>query len=112
MGYIRHNAIVVTSWNPEAIVAADAEARRLGLTVLGPTAAATNAYRTLLICPDGSYEGWKESDEGDDRREKFREWARTLRYEDGSSPLEWCEIAYGNDDREATVCDSEWAASK
>lgn len=111
MGYIRHNAIVVTSWNDEAIVAAADKARSLGMAVLGPSDRATNYYCTLLICPDGSKEGWDQSDEGDRRREAFREWTRTLRYEDDSSPLAWCEVAYGSDDREAVVCESEWTAS-
>lgn len=112
MGTMRHNAIVVTSWKAEAIDAAAAEARRIGLTVLGPSPAALNGYRTLLICPDGSNEGWEESNCGDELRKRFREWTRTLRYEDGSSPLEWCEVTYGNDDYDAAVCASEWTEQK
>ena len=108
MGYIRHNAIVVTSWKREAVEAAVAEARRIGLEVIGPSAEVINGYSSALICPDGSKEGWWDSSEGDEKRAMFREWTETLRHEDGSSPLEWCEVAYGNDDRNATVCHGEW----
>lgn len=108
MGYIRHNAIVVTSWNDEAIEAAAEEAYALGLQVLGPSDGAINGYRSLLICPDGSKEGWEDSDAGDRQRKQFRHWLNTRRYEDGSSNLEWVEVAYGSDDGDAQVVAHAW----
>jgi hypothetical protein len=106
--YVRHNAIVVTSWKREAIKAAATEAMRLGLQVVGPGDEVINGYSSLLIAPDGSKEGWHDSDCGDAKREQFRAWMKSLRYSDDSSPLEWCEVAYGSDDREAEICHSEW----
>jgi hypothetical protein len=108
VGYIRHNAIVVTSWDETLIEAAACRARNIGLTVLGPSAKATNNYRTLLVCPDGSKEGWEESDQGDERRATFRDWLNEQRYEDGSTSLHWVEIAYGSDDSDATVEAHAW----
>ena len=108
MGYIRHNAIVVTSWNAAMIEAAACRARNMGLTVLGPSAEAMNNYRTLLVCPDGSKEGWEESDQGDQRRITFRDWLNEQRYEDGSTRLHWVELAYGSDDANATVEAHAW----
>lgn len=71
MGYMRHNAIVVTSWKEEAIKEAAAMAEKIGLLVIRQSEEAVNGYRSLLVCPDGSKEGWDESDRGDERREGF-----------------------------------------
>lgn len=108
MGYIRHNAIIVTSWDDEKIELAHAMAKTLGNVVtdiVGPT---TNGYCTFTIVPDGSKEGWARSHEGDDARESFRVWLNKQRYEDGSTSLEWVEVAYGNDDRRGVVVWSAW----
>lgn len=110
MGYIRHNAIVVTSWNGEAIAACADKARDLGLRVICENSDATNGYRSLLVCPDGSKEGWAESDAHDAKRGELKAWMATQRYEDASSSLEWVEVAYGSDDAVATVEAHEWQA--
>jgi hypothetical protein len=108
MGYIRHDAIVVTSWKSEAIEAAAKEATELGCTVIGPSDGVMNGYRTLLVCPDGSNEGWDNSEAGDERRERFRAYLTAQRYDDGSSPLEWVELSYGSDDAKAEITFTEW----
>lgn len=102
MGYMRHNAIVVTSWNSEAIEAAACRARTLGLTVLGPSAALMNGYKSMMVCPDGSKEGWENSDQGEKQRAELRDWLRER------SNLEWVEIAYGNSDCTAEVEATAW----
>lgn len=111
MGYIRHNAIVITTWNEANIVAAADKAEEIGLQVLGPAPSVMNGYRSLMICPDGSKEGWVDSDIGDSKRLEFRDWLDAQRYDDGSSNFEWAEIAYGSDDAAAEVTHSAWKAS-
>ena len=108
MGYIRHNAIVVTSWADKAIEAAADFADDLGLQVIGPSEKKMNCYRSLLICPDGSKEGWEESRHSDSLRHAFRLWLNAQRYEDGSSPIEWVEVAYGSDDANAEIVFHAW----
>lgn len=110
MGYIRRNAIVVTSWHSGAAKAAAQQACDIGMMVLGPSDKAVNGYSSMLVCPDGSKEGWIESNTGDKQRKEFREWLETQRFEDRSSNLEWVEISYGSDDREATIVASAWMA--
>lgn len=108
MGYMRHNAIVVTSWNASNINAAAQKAADLKLQVLGPSKIILNNYFSLMVCPDGSKEGWPDSDLGDERRAAFKEWLGEQKYEDGSCNLEWAEIAYGSDDRTAEIVDHAW----
>lgn len=108
MGYIRHDAILVTTWNREATDAAANKAREMGLAILGPSDEAMNGYRTLLVCPDGSKEGWDLSDEFDARRKAFVEYLNGVRYEDGETCLEWVAVAYGGDDYRAEITASAW----
>lgn len=108
MGYILHHAIVVTSWNPDALDKAVVAANHFGLQCLGPSQIVVNGYRSLLICPDGHKEGWEGSDEGDTRRKQFREWLRSQAYDDGSTCLAWFEVAYGSDDETAKVQTHAW----
>lgn len=108
MGYMRHDAIVVTSWKREAIEEAAAKACDLGLEVLGPSAVVTNGVSTLLVCPDGSKEGWDESDAFDAKRAKYLEYLNSVRYEDNSSCLSWVALAYSSDDKEATITAHTW----
>ena len=108
MGYIRHNAIIVTTWNEARMGAAVDQAYAIGLKIIGPSAEAINGYQTMVIVPDGSNEGWDESDVGDVKRQDFRDWLDTHINGDGSSSYEWVEIAYGNDDHAAEVVDSHW----
>jgi len=91
MGTISHNAIIVTDNRLEWLEKAAAKARELGGTVLGPSEPGTNAYRTLVLCPDGSKEGWGTSNDGDARRDAFVQWLREQRHE----YPDWVEVQYG-----------------
>lgn len=105
---MRHDAIVVTSWNGDAMEEAAAKARSIGLEVLGPSAVATNGIRTLLVCPDGSNEGWDESNEFDVKRSKYLEYLNSVRATDNSSCLSWVALAYGDDDGDAEITAHTW----
>jgi hypothetical protein len=108
MGYIKHHAIVVTSWDDKTIEKAWNMAKRIGCQVseiLGPH---SNGYCSFLIPPDGSKEGWDRSYEGDEARAIFKAWTNAQRYDDGSSSLEWVEVSYGSDDGKAEITDHAW----
>ncbi len=107
MGYMRHHAIIVTGAHEEWIriardVALGFFPREQVSSILGPM---TNNYETFCISPDGSKEGWEESDIGDKRREKFIQWLEGQRYEDHSSPLDWVCVQYGDDDKKTEIVD-------
>lgn len=99
MGYMRHHAIVVSSWSSDAITRAHVEAQRIfAPQQVSPTVrGVVNEEHTFLVGPDGSKEGWSESDVGDERRSAFREWLDGQREGDGTSRLRWVEVQYGDD---------------
>lgn len=97
MGYMVHHAIVVTSSITELIEEAQREAFRIFGTLVTPIVESNvNGYRSFLVAPDGSKEGWDESDLGDRRRSRFVAWLRSKYYSDGSSSLKWVEVQYGD----------------
>lgn len=110
MGYIKHHAIVVTGQHDwydtltlPTIFDARAEAIRCGCRlvteVVGP---GINNTSSFLIAPDGSKEGWKESDSGDAARASFIQWLRATNY------YEWAEVVLGPDDAEARIERNKW----
>lgn len=109
MAFVAHHAIIITANRDSSsylgrispIEAVLVEARRLGLTVAGPVASPVNAYDTLLIAPDGSKEGWADSDRGDARRDQLVAWLRDNYYE-------WVEVRYGHDSGSAYITRHEW----
>ncbi len=105
MGYERHHAIVVTaSDHGRAVVARQHAAEIFGDNVVtGLVFSPTNAYVSFMVPPDGSKEGWTESDVGDRKREAFIGWLDDQRYVDGSSPYDWAEVQFGDDERVTVV---------
>ncbi len=90
MGFIRHNAIVVTYWKREDVEKAHAKAKALGMQVTEILVTTVNSYASFLIGPDGSKEGWDESNEGNRRRAVFFQEIRGMY-------IDAVEINYGGD---------------
>lgn len=105
MGYMRHHAIVVTTYDRARATLARKEAAAIfgDDSVTGVVVSTVNGMCSFLVPPDGSKEGWDESDAGDERRAKFVVWLDSTRFEDGSSPYAWAEIQYGDDNGETLV---------
>lgn len=110
MGYMRHHAIVVSGFQPDAMAAAHAEATRLFPAVSGLTPSVRNHYTSFLIPPDGSQEGWDdESDRGDARRAAFKAWLRAQR---DDWYFGWVEVQYADAEHETRVTDDSDAAAR
>lgn len=106
MGYMVHHAIVVTGmkrseWmSPEWLCAEDAHAfaleaaaRNGGACEVTPlTPESTNGYRSFMVAPDGSKEGWATSAEGDETRREIIEWLRS------NGAFSFAEIKYGDEE--------------
>lgn len=107
MGYFLH--LVVISPLAEPIAAAHAKAKelfagtghRLG-EVSDISTTPINAVCSFMVGPDGSKEGWPESDEGDAAREAFIAWMNE------STSLKWAEVAIGSDDEDDSDLVSSW----
>ena len=106
MGYMRHHAIVVSSWDGALIVKARAKAEKAfsGVTEVSKvTSGAINGYRSFFVAPDGSKEGWGDSDLGDEARDSFILWLRQQVETDGSSCIKWIEVQFGDDEGKTRV---------
>ena len=108
MGYMRHHAIIVTSWKEELIELAKATADECFPWVSSISPDGVNGYRSFFIPPDGSKEGWDKSDLGDAVRKTFLDWVDKQAHEDGSNPLECIEIAFGRDGPAPAVTRTSW----
>lgn len=103
MGLIIHNAIIVTSSHDASIERAHAKASEIFPAVSPIIDSHVNHYRSFFIPPDGSKEGWDDSDEGDKNRTAFKEWIGE------DFHCDWVEIRYGGDTEgpSRVVTDSE-----
>lgn len=108
MGYIKHDAIIVTSWNDKAIEAAAVAAAGFGLQVLGPSKETTNGYRSMLVCPDGSKEGWNTSDDFDGNRAAFINHLKGFADDDERGFVEWVAVSYSDDEDCAKITADKW----
>jgi len=113
MGYMMHHAIVVTSWKPEAVEAAHAMATQLDMKPSPIVSSGTNGYRSFLVPPDGSKEGWHQSDVGDACRAQLVAWMMTAG--DDGLWLDWIEVCFGGDEPGANTriisATPEWVES-
>lgn len=100
MGYISHNAILITSCDYENRIQ---EIRKVCVEILSHydlpesmispiVTSKMNDYASILIAPDGSKEGWDSSDKGDAFRDEIKQYLRKWQHGD------WVEVQYGNDD--------------
>lgn len=110
MGYLRHEAVIVSGWNAEHVLQAHAAASSIfnqegmGALVGGLTHHAINGGAAFLISPDGSKEGWEQSEVGKQLRQEFIAYLKGTLARD--LWLDWCLVLVGGDDGEYRVLDS------
>ena len=101
MGYIKHDAIIVTSCDEKYLSPAMAKAEALGLSVSPIVKSQMNGYVSFLIAPDGSKEGWHDSEDGDAARDAWKAWARE-QYMRSNLLIDWVHLAYAGDEASDT----------
>lgn len=115
MGYMRHHAIIATSWDEKHLLPAHVKARDLfegtKAYVSEITPPAQNGYVSFFVAPDGSKEGWADSDIAEAARDAFVFWLEQQRYEDHSSWLDWVEVQFGDDEGDTRVMRGDDVAS-
>lgn len=97
---MRHHAIIVTGFSKDRILPAHEKAKEIfGAHVTEILPEVTNGYLTFFIGPDGSKEGWPESDDGDKKRYEFKEWVK----KNYKLWLEVAEVQYHDEEDELWV---------
>ena len=104
MGYICHHAIIVTGEYGDWLDMAHKKAGEIFPKLGEISGYAMNGTRSFFIPPDGSKENWEESNMGDRRRDRFIDWLSGNLHADGSHPLSWVEVQYGDDDWKTKIC--------
>lgn len=116
MGYMKHNAAIVTNWDLKELEAAHLKAKEIfkakfeGDVMVRDAARLVsdivhgiiNSQASFFIAPDGSKEGWADSDKSDEARKEFLDWL--LANENFS---DYIEVRFGGDDEYDTVIRSK-----
>lgn len=109
MGYIRHHSIIVIG-HEEAIAAAHGRAVELLAHLVSPVVSSQlNGTASFFVAPDGSKEGWAESEAGDQRRAVFVEHLVALR--GTGMGVDFAEVVLGDDNGErsyVTTCSEDF----
>jgi hypothetical protein len=98
VGYMRHNAVIVTASGyvfrgQREIPVPDIGAFRESLPekwrrlVIGPVQSVAEDYASFAFLPDGSHEGWPDSGDGDRYRQQFIDLF-SFACEDSSTPFD------------------------
>lgn len=104
MGYIRHHSIVVTTWDKDKVKIVYDKAKEIfGANVSEIVNSNINGYQSFFVAPDGSKEGWEESEQGDKNRASFLEFIEQQKYEDDSNSISFAELFYGDDEGESEI---------
>lgn len=100
MGYMKHHTILLSSYTTNEII----PAREKALAIFGPERVSDihitriNNYAVFSVYPDGSNEGWSDSDMGDLRRDEFVEYLCNVNMD--WRRIDWCEVSWAEDDRQ------------
>lgn len=114
MGYIKHNTIIVTSFDSKQLHETrdkaieifersfDAETKQkpYGSLLVGEIVnGLVNGQCSFFIAPDGSKEGWETSYNSDIARRKFLDWLSLQ----SNNYCDYIEIQFGGDNNDATI---------
>jgi len=104
MGFHAHKTLIVTSYNAGLILTAHDKACALfsarGVSNLSD--ALVNGFSSFAVWPDGSKEGWSESDDVDELMRTYILWLEDQQFSDGGNALDWGLCQFATDDRD--VC--------
>lgn len=103
MGMIQHKTLCVTSSFPEMLqevrhklVVSLNDYSELNEDILSDfVGVGMNGYTSFYVAPCGSKLGWEMSDQFDQFLEKAIDIIDTLKYEDGSSSIDYVLVSYG-----------------
>ena len=108
MSYVRHEAILVSSWQAEAVQVARLLACDFDGLLATPIAECGETF-TFAIVPEGSKAGRREADAARVDREKWKRLAREKFGDRSGLYIQWVHVAYPGigDLQSASVIDEE-----
>jgi len=98
MGIIQHNSIIVsgnTAFEEDFQKVYDFANNLFGSLVTPIITTDLNRYTFFFVAPDGSKEGWAESDSGDENRKQLCDYIDSLVFEDGSNGINYVDVSHG-----------------
>ena len=98
MGVMKNHGIIVSSYS-EAIAKAAIKAQEIGLLITNTVDARIGYMASFLVVPDGSKEGWPDSNMFDEMREAFKRYLKEQK-------IDWVEVVFGCDDGETYISES------
>ena len=110
MGYIKHDAIICTTWKKEDADEAQKKAIEIleknkegsGSLVSEMVEYIINGGYSFFIAPDGSKEGWDDSNVCDNARKDFLDWlSKSENY------CDYIEVRFGGDDEHEGITRSK-----
>jgi hypothetical protein len=99
MGVENNECVIATTWDNKVVKEIEQWLKNLPeeeQSLFAFVPAWVNNKTSVILAPDGSKKRWPEAEEGEALRNKFIELLRTFDYDDGSSPLDWVEVGYGD----------------
>lgn len=97
MGVINHNTIVATTWSGEEVNHINSWINTLDHRHKSLFVTCNNIFgdTTIIMIPDGSKEGWEESNKCDELRGEFIKVLESRSHEDGSNAWKYVEVSFG-----------------
>ncbi len=101
---MKHHSIIVTTFDKKLSRSVHRKAKSIFGNLTTPLKeGVVNSYLSFAILPDGSKEGWPESDEYDEKRRHFWKFVAEQKYEDGSNSIKAVEVYFDDEGRVGIV---------
>jgi len=104
MGYMRHHAICISSWNRKELLKVHNKAKKIFNHLATEIVDSTiNSESSFFIAPDGSKEGWEESNLYNKKRTDIVDFIEKRKYADGSNCIRYAELFFADDEKNCAI---------
>ena len=110
MGYIRHDAVIVTSG--KSLTDCHEKAVEFCGDLVSEVIHSINGQESFFIAPDGSKEGWFESDNAESNRQHFLRWLKENSGDEHSFWPDYLFLNFGGDGNEAVIVEDSLEATQ
>lgn len=101
MGYIKHNAIIVTGMGEQFDFAYE-KAKSLFGELVTEVIPSINNSKSFFVATSGSKQGWDDFNKHHESRIALANFIDSLKFDDGSNVVQFIDVAY-NEDHETWV---------